>query len=168
MESVVSLVNKLNRVLKTHPSVKPSRAQLNAIFHAYQEERIPRMRKIMDFSRVITRVQAWDGTLMKCIALYVLPWQNERKLGEQIGELIKGAPKFDFIPMSQYNKRRIRWDDEVKPAAISKKGNKTSLLRVQFTVLSAFFLALSSLMVVTKWNAGFSMALLAEAKSVGV
>lgn len=168
MESVVSLVNKLNRVLKTHPSVKPTRAQLNTIFHTYQEERIPRMHKIMNFSRLITRVQAWDGILMKSVALYVLPWQNERKLGEQIGELIKGAPKFDFIPMSQYNKRRIRWDDEVRPAAKSKRENNTSLLRVQFTFLSAFFLALSSLMVMTKWNTSFSMALLAEAKSIGV
>jgi hypothetical protein len=111
MESIALLTNILRKTVVAHPNIKPSRAQLNTIFRQYQDQRIPRMKKIMEFSNMITRVQAWDGPLMKFVAIGVLPYQKGTKLGEDIGAIISVSVKLDFAPIVS-PAGRIPWDGD--------------------------------------------------------
>ena len=91
MESIALLTNLLNREIQAHPDVKPSKDTLGALFNEYQEQQIPRTRKIMKFANSITRMQAWDGVWMKLMALWVVPFQSEKRLGEDLAGIIKGG-----------------------------------------------------------------------------
>ena len=78
MESIAALTNLLYREVKSHPEGKPNEETLDAIFQEYEERQIPRTQKIMNFTNVITRVQAWDGFWMKLM-----------KLGRDLGDIIR-------------------------------------------------------------------------------
>ncbi|TAQ89191.1 hypothetical protein B7494_g2482 [Chlorociboria aeruginascens] len=119
IESISVLTNLLRALIAPHPNVRPSRAALNDVFQKYQEIRIPRMHQISQYSNLITRVQAWDGYLMKFIALYVLPYQPADKVSKDMAKIMKAAPKLDFIPI-RYGPKKIRWDDEDSPSPTAK------------------------------------------------
>lgn len=149
MESVASLVNLINKAVKSHSEGKPSKAVLSAIFQEYQEQRIPRTRKIMKFANMITRVQAWDGIWMKFRALWVLPYQSEQKLAQDLADIIKGGVKLDFVPIEEYRNRKTRWDDEEKLKVVKfwgegpqslVKGQQVSLLGMLVILSSALWL----------------------------
>lgn len=82
MESIALLTNLLHREIQAHPEAKPSKDALDMLFREYQKKQIPRTRKIMKFANSITRVQAWDGFWMKLMALWVVPFQSEKKRWE--------------------------------------------------------------------------------------
>lgn len=115
MESIALLTNLLNREIQAHPEAKPSKDTLNALFQEYQEKQIPRTRKIMKFANLITRVQAWDGFWMKLMALWIVPFQSEKKLGQDLADIIKGGVKLDFVPIGEYKEKNVLWDDEASP-----------------------------------------------------
>lgn len=58
MESIVVLCNHLQQMMVDQSGAKPSLATLNKAFAAYQTERQARMMHIMDYSSLITNVQA--------------------------------------------------------------------------------------------------------------
>ena len=97
MESVAVLCNHLRRILVTHDGGKPSRATLRRIFADYQSEREARMRVIMALSSLITRIQAWDSIGLKWLATWILPYQPDNKLTDQMANIIKAAPKLDYV-----------------------------------------------------------------------
>ena len=97
MESIVVLCNHLARTVGTHRGGRVSRATLGQVFRQYQGDREGRMREIMELSSLITRVQAWDGMVPKFLACWVLPFQADHKLTDQLGELIRRAPKLDYV-----------------------------------------------------------------------
>ncbi|KAL8826054.1 MAG: hypothetical protein Q9170_007552, partial [Blastenia crenularia] len=78
MESVVVLCNHLHRTLSAHHhfqnpnnpnnTIRPSKPTLEAMCAAYQAERAPRMRQIMAFSSLLTKLQAWDSLLLRFLA----------------------------------------------------------------------------------------------------
>lgn len=119
MESIALLTNLVRRAVKAHPNVRPSRAELREVFQQYQDRRVGRMKKIMEFSGLITRVQAWDGFLMKFAAKVILPYQNKTQLGKDIGDIIKDAEKLDFVPLKSRG-GRIPWKNE--DGGITKQG----------------------------------------------
>lgn len=118
MESIALLTNLLNREIQARPKAKPSKDTLGALFQEYQETQIPRTRKIMKFANSITRVQAWDGFWMKLMALWVVPFQSEKKLGQDLAEIIKGGVKLDFVPIGEYKEKNVLWDDEAQPEKV--------------------------------------------------
>ncbi len=107
MERMAALANLLYREVKSHPEGKPNKETLNVIFQEYQERQIPRTQKIMEFANLITRVQAWDGFWMKLMALWVVPFQSDKKLGRDLGNIIKGGVKLDFVPMREYKEKNV-------------------------------------------------------------
>lgn len=153
MESVTVLVNLLNRAVKAHSGRRPSKAALDIIFREYQQRCVMRMHKIMGFSSVITRVQAWDGLRMKTVALYVLPYQRDRKMSNDIGEIIKHAPKLDFVPTAHYKPRRIEWEDEKRSTGLPEEWRSHSLLKKKQILLGAI-VATSSLFWWIRWGSG--------------
>lgn len=97
IESIVVLTNHLHRVLAAHSGARPSRHTLSRLFAAYQAERLPRMAPIVDISSLLTRVQAWDGLAMRILATWILPYQRDRAIADQLGEIFRTAPRLEFV-----------------------------------------------------------------------
>ena len=112
---MAALTNLLNREVKSHPEGKPSKETLDAIFQEYQERQIPRTQKIKKSANLITRVQAWDGFWMKFMALWVVPFQSDKRLGRDLGDIIKGGVQLDFVPIQESKEKNVLWDDEEHP-----------------------------------------------------
>lgn len=135
MESVVVLSNHLRRMLDAHDGGKPSRATLSKVFAAYQKEREPRMKEIMDFSGLITRLQAWDSILLKFLANWIIPYQPDVKIADQLGDIVKKAPKLEFTELENFEVGRVKWEDEnivmVKKVPV-KDGSASTSTFMQF------------------------------------
>ena len=114
MESVVVLCNHLHQMMLDQCGAKPSLATLNKAFAAYQTERKARMKHIMDYSSLITNVQAWRNPLYKFVATWVLPLQPDRAVADQLGEIIRGAPRLKFVDVdgASFPSGRLSWMDE--------------------------------------------------------
>ena len=156
MESMAALTNLLNREVKSHPEGKPNKETLEALFQEYQERQIPRTQKIMKFANLITRVQAWDGFWMKLMALWIVPFQSDKKLGQDLGDIIKGGVKLDFVPIREYKEKNILWDDEKRPEQEFSRNKMWDLAKAQQIPLLGMFVALSSAL----WLMGGSALLL--------
>ena len=147
MESVVVLTNLLNRTLKEHQGGRLSRATINAVFHEYQEIRLPRMRHIMNFSSLVSRTQGWDNWLLKATSIYIMPYLPQRKLANDLGEIIRKAPSLDFVPLGPWNKGLLEWEDVQKSQLVGKTGQKTLTVgRAQMSLLGGGLLAISWLL----------------------
>ena len=123
MESIVELVNNLHRLKTSHPSRRPSRATLSAAFQKYQQARIARMQEIMEFSSLITNISAWNGFWNKLLALYVFPNSNKATMANKIAEILREAPKLDFVPLREYKQGSVQWADEEPQNATKRKAS---------------------------------------------
>ena len=144
MESVVVLANLLNREIKSRPNGKPDKSAIEAAFHEYQETREARVKKIFDLSSLITRLQAWDNVVLRLAACFVIPWQRDAKIAEEMGTIIKAAPKLDYVPLAECKKGLVMWDDE-KSVTSLKGGDLFSGVRRKQIRLIGVLLAFSSL-----------------------
>ncbi|KAK2749197.1 putative secondary metabolism biosynthetic enzyme [Myotisia sp. PD_48] len=111
LESVASLCNEINRVVKSHPKGTPTRAELNAGFQKYQRTRTPRVKKIFDLAAMMTRLQAWDGWLLKFVMRYIVPLVGDNRVADQFAKVIKGAVKLDYVPLGNVPRGSVKWED---------------------------------------------------------
>ncbi|KAJ6142752.1 hypothetical protein N7471_002205 [Penicillium samsonianum] len=65
MESIVLLSNLLNRAIELHPDDHPDAKIVEQVLSEYQSLTKERMRKVIDFSNLATRIQAWDTPFHK-------------------------------------------------------------------------------------------------------
>ncbi|KAI9690115.1 MAG: hypothetical protein M1822_009076 [Bathelium mastoideum] len=144
MESVALLMNLLNRELRAHHGTKPSKDGLSVVFQEFQEKQRPRALKIMKFANSITRVQAWDGFLMKMMALRVMPFRSDESLGRDLSDIIKGAAKLDFVPISKYNERKVLWDNEEQLQRPTRTEMASSLVKQAQVPMLILLIALFS------------------------
>ena len=132
MESIVVLCNHLHRTLALHGG-RPSKATIHTMFSAYQKEREPRMKEIMDFSSLLTKLQAWDNVWLRFLATWVIPYQPDRRIADQLGDsIIRKAPKLCFVDVGpEFKRGKMTWADEeerdldqqtAKEASMGKKG----------------------------------------------
>lgn len=113
MESVVVLCNHIEGTLAAHHGGRVSRATLEKVFGQYQRDREERMHEIMNLSSLITRLQAWDGIAPKLLACWVLPFQADHILTDQLGELIRKAPKLNYVGVGRgFARGRLQWADD--------------------------------------------------------
>ncbi|KAK2598887.1 hypothetical protein QQS21_005629 [Conoideocrella luteorostrata] len=78
MESIAVLCNHINRMVNDQSGAKPSLATLNHTISAYRDERAERMKKVMEFSNLITKIQAWDTPLYRFVAEWIMPYAPDR------------------------------------------------------------------------------------------
>ncbi len=138
MESIIVLTNHLQRCLTHHGGARTSRHTLAALFAAYQRERVPRMAEILKFSALLTRLQAWDGPLMRVLATWVLPYQRDRGVADQLGEIIRRAPRLEFVGVEKdFERGRMEWaDEEGEKGKVQRvRGEGKLLLRSQLLQL---------------------------------
>jgi hypothetical protein len=105
------------------------------------------MHEIMELSSLITRVQAWDGILPKALACWVLPFQADHKLTDQLGELVRKAPKLDYVEVDRvFEQGRLAWEDEKDSRSLDKVKKLAFVSRLTVYLagcLTALFLAYS-------------------------
>lgn len=71
------------------------------------------MEEILKFSTLLTRLQAWDGTMMRVLATWVLPYQRDRTMADQLGEIIRRAPRLESVEVGrEFERGRMEWADE--------------------------------------------------------
>lgn len=138
IESVVVLCNHLQRLLQEGAGAKPSDGALDAVFAAYQAERLKRMQDILAVSSLITKVQAWDTPWHKFMATWLLPLQADRTTADQMSEIIRKGPKLEYVDLKGFHTGRIPFDDE-------KAAGRGLALKGAGAPLSSFFLLLRSL-----------------------
>jgi hypothetical protein len=114
MESVVSLVNLIHSAIKEQPQgTKPGKAAIEALLREYQAERTVRMRQLIDFSALATKVQAWENVGYKILSR-IVPWLPDNTFALQAANLIKGAPKLDFVPAPWDSRGTVAWTSNSK------------------------------------------------------
>lgn len=122
MESVVVLCNHLHALLhprnppnpNPNPNAsipKPDDAALNTLFSSYQSARRARMQQILQLSSLVTRIQAWDTPWHRFLGSWVLPFLPDRATADQIGEIIRAAPKLEFVDTKGFPGGRMEWDE---------------------------------------------------------
>ncbi|KAL1862373.1 hypothetical protein Plec18170_001199 [Paecilomyces lecythidis] len=112
LESVVVLCNHLHSMLMSQQGKKPDLETLNKALAAYQEERMPRVLRITDFSTQVAEGQAWVTPLHKFYTKWLLPLLKDRVLADMIADLMRGAPKLAYVGSSGFGKGTVQWDDE--------------------------------------------------------
>ena len=112
MESVAVLTNELHRLLEETPQGRPTKHAITVTFQRYHSQRLSRVRKIGFLSGFITRLQAFDGTFMRCMAQWIVPFLiGYERIADQLGYLIRQSPKLDFIQFEP-RKGTMAWSDE--------------------------------------------------------
>ncbi|KAL1639417.1 hypothetical protein SLS58_007998 [Diplodia intermedia] len=127
MESVAVLANLVVQAVRTAPGGKPGMAEIEALFAEYQRARVARAQGVCDVSRLVTRVQAWDGWMFRAMACYLGPLQRDQALAEQLAPVIKAGPRLDFVPWTGRASHAVAWADESEPAA-SQWGTQARML----------------------------------------
>ena len=96
----LSVVTLIWNVWQSSLTLKANQTKsLDAYFQEFQERWILHSQKIMKFANLITRVQTWDSLWMKLMALWVVPFQSDEKLGQDLEDIIKGGVGLDFVPI---------------------------------------------------------------------
>ncbi|KAJ8096591.1 hypothetical protein POJ06DRAFT_286786 [Lipomyces tetrasporus] len=121
---------------------RPSLATLNQVFTAYQTERHGRMKHIMNFSRLITDVQAWCSPFHQFLATWVLPLQPDRALANQFGEMIRGVPKLAFVEAGDFVSGKFEWKHENWKVSLKRPNGQSD------TGLSRILQLMSTVMVI--------------------
>ncbi|OJD31006.1 fad binding domain-containing protein [Diplodia corticola] len=131
MESVAVLANLVVQAVRTAPGGKPGMAEIEALFGEYQRARVARAQGVCDVSRLVTRLQAWDGWMLRAMACYLGPLQREQALAEQLAPVIRAGPRLDFVPWTGRTSHAVAWADEradeSEPAA-SQWGTRARML----------------------------------------
>ncbi|KAI9785106.1 MAG: hypothetical protein M1816_000517 [Peltula sp. TS41687] len=166
LESTAALVNLLHHELKTHPDQKMSRETISTIFEQYTELRKPRMKKVLNLAYQLTRLQAWDGFLMKMIQRFGIPWVGDDRVADHFAKIVQAGVKLDFVPVPDHAKGTWEWDDEraaTRPeqgqAVVSSSGNKGWLAGP----LSNLHLFIVSCILVVTWSYFKPLAIMVRA-----
>lgn len=75
--------------------------------------RKPRMKKVLNLAYQMTRLQAWDGRLMKFIQRYIVPLVGDDRVADHFADLVKGGVKLDYVPLHNPPPGTVEWDDEL-------------------------------------------------------
>jgi 2-polyprenyl-6-methoxyphenol hydroxylase-like FAD-dependent oxidoreductase len=130
IESIAVLCNSLNRLLLDSNGRKPSAAALDGIFHAYQEQRIPRVKEINELCRLVTKVQAWHSPLHKFMDRWYFPLQSDKSIANLISEIIRNGEKLDYVDVAGFPKGTMTWKDDEKAIASTGAFLSTQLVRL--------------------------------------
>ncbi|KAL8790239.1 MAG: hypothetical protein Q9195_006462 [Heterodermia aff. obscurata] len=112
VESVAVIVNELRREIRASPSRKLDSAAIDNLFNRYQSKREKRAKMIYNVTHEATRVQARDGLSRTLHAIFVAPFVSSQTIADRFALLVKGAARFDFIPVPARPKGTVEFADE--------------------------------------------------------
>ncbi|KAL8932366.1 MAG: hypothetical protein Q9216_006868, partial [Gyalolechia sp. 2 TL-2023] len=135
IESVTVLTNELHRLIQMTPNGRPNKQAITATFQRYQTQRLPRVRMAHFASWFITRLQAFDGIIMRCMAQWIVPlFVGDKMIAHALGYLVKDAPKLDFIPLES-RKGTMGWNDEKLDSTSMQSRLKDSVTTMKAVII---------------------------------
>ncbi|KAL0929732.1 FAD binding domain-containing protein [Colletotrichum truncatum] len=116
IESVAVLCNHLIQTLQVAADQQkimqpPTQEALERCFLAYQTEHRSRVEEVVRFSRLITRIQAWDSFPMRCLAEWIMPVLPDRALAKIVSRVVRAAPKLNYVAIDQVPSGAVEWMD---------------------------------------------------------
>lgn len=94
-------MNVLEEYLRLQAGTPTTDTAITSIFEQYQKLREPRVQKLYNSVRMMTRLGTWDTYVMKFIARIILPWIDD---AAAVSSLIRGASKVNFVPVPHRSK----------------------------------------------------------------
>lgn len=146
IETVVTLVNLLNRELKNDRNQHPTTAELSSLFQEYQNDRQGRLKALCELSRETTSRNMFRTLRRKLEALYLLP-VLENIFDKKLVEMLSAAPKLDFAPLRDTNDNAEAW---VQGRAAVTKG-KSSMVTSGY-LLAASLIGLVGVYAASPWG----------------
>jgi 2-polyprenyl-6-methoxyphenol hydroxylase-like FAD-dependent oxidoreductase len=108
IESVASLMNQLNVVVKAHP--KPTTAQLQGAFSRYQKERQAQVNFVAGLTGSYTRWTSWKNWLGWFIQAWLWPMVGDRFIiNWNLSPMIKDSIKLDFVDEENLPVGTVKW-----------------------------------------------------------
>jgi hypothetical protein len=117
IESVVVLTNHLHQFLADNNQAKPSGAELQKVFHAYQTERYDRVNNIYKFSNFVNEAQGWSTWWYWFMSTWLVPLLPQRLLADQLGGILSAGAKLDFVDVGNFPSGRMPWKNSAKTEA---------------------------------------------------
>jgi hypothetical protein len=128
IESVCSLTNHLHELLSSKKNgEKPTLAELECVFEAYQKQRYDRAKRSHDETTFYTKMCAWDGFGLQTASTWLPAIVGWEPLLAGAVQLQKAAVKLNFVPVQEKRMGTVVFDDEVeeKPVRPSAFGMYT-------------------------------------------
>jgi hypothetical protein len=135
MESVVVLANLLNQTIKESPQGKPNAAALHRMLNEYQRLRLIRAKQFIEISGLVTKMQAWENGWYKFMTR-IVPFLPDTTFANHLSNLLRGAPKLDFIPVPGNPQGTVKWDDDVFEAKQREAKSGSAFGRAVRNILS--------------------------------
>lgn len=125
MEDAVALSNSLHAALKTHPNMKPTKAEIHDALQDYRDGRIDRVRDICQVGADLTRMHAYDGWKFWFLWRVLTPILGLDAQAKQIADICLGAPKLSYVDFAE-RRGLVAWKDSV--AALSTAAAEKGLV----------------------------------------
>jgi 2-polyprenyl-6-methoxyphenol hydroxylase-like FAD-dependent oxidoreductase len=143
-ESVTVLCNHLRRMLDARPGAKPTKKELEHCFQTYQDEHRARVVSIVQVSKLITRIQAWDSLLNRFLSVWLLPFLPDRALADMLSYFVQGSPKLEYLSADGFPRGQVLWHDRNAASAWTNPMLKLSMATTLVVAWIYFFYRASS------------------------
>lgn len=115
IESVCSLTNHLHELLSSKKDAeKPTLAELEHVFEAYQKQRYHRAKSAHDETTFYTKMCAWDGFGLQTASTWLPAIVGWEPLLAGAVQLQKAAVKLNFVPVQEKRIGTVIFDDDVE------------------------------------------------------
>ena len=107
MEDSIALANAIHRLAHTeHLAAKPassipSKQKVALALQSYQDERLPRLKKIHDESAFVTRLQSYDTWFLYILMRWVLPLIGLAPIVHNVSKLGAGGPRLEYVNIAE-------------------------------------------------------------------
>ncbi|KAL8873421.1 MAG: hypothetical protein Q9174_001116 [Haloplaca sp. 1 TL-2023] len=107
MEDSVALANAIHKLAQAkQPAAKPasstpSKQQVALALQSYQDERLPRLKKIHDESAFVTRLQSYDTWFLYLLMRWILPLIGLAPIVHNVSKLGAGGPRLEYVNIAE-------------------------------------------------------------------
>lgn len=121
MEDSIALANVIYEMKKHHLERKPSKKEVTAALQQFQDERLPRLKKIHDESAFVTRLQSFDTWFLYLLMRWILPFIGLAPIVHNVSKLGSQGPRLKYVEVNE-KQGTIPWlnaqpKDSMKAAA---------------------------------------------------
>ena len=101
MEDSIALANEIYELTKRHRERKPSKKEVTAALQQFQDERLPRLKKIHDESAFVTRLQSFDTWFLYLLMRWILPLIGLAPIVHNVSKLGSQGPRLKYVEVKE-------------------------------------------------------------------
>jgi 2-polyprenyl-6-methoxyphenol hydroxylase-like FAD-dependent oxidoreductase len=117
MEDSIALANAIHEVTKRHPDGKPSNKEVTTALQQFQDERLPRLKKIHDESAFVTRLQSFDTWFLYLLMRWILPLIGLAPIVHNVSKLGSQGPRLKYVEVNE-KQGTIPWSNPQPKASM--------------------------------------------------